>query len=425
MSPRRRSTAKLRFVLVTLAAASALLGSAPAEAVKRRAFATSATGTGNLNSWPQADGLFGVAAGDRICQNLAAAAELDNADQYRAWLSAPTLDAYCHVQGLDGTKEENCDGLGQGAGPWFQLAGAGNYTGTLDELTGPEGIIFRGVFQDEEAFFLDPPSIGTYWTGTSRTGEALADTCSGWVVGDSGAEGGVGELRASAARWSDRGFTGACNTARRLLCLERGASEAPAPTPWQPAAIAFVTRAAGNSNFDVWVTGEEAPGIPAADVLCRNQAAGGNLPSPDSFVAWLSDSSVDARDRLTLTNAAYRRVDGYVVANSKTDLIDGTNDLSIHVDQEGKYLTENLGVFTGTLPDGTGSGGDCDDWTNAPPGNSTAGNAAHMRSDEWTDGPARLCNSSNHIYCFSNVETLFWDGFEITGDPTRWSAVTP
>ncbi len=425
MSPRRRSNVQLRLALVLFAAGSALLGVAPAEAVKRRAFATSAVGNGNLNSWPEADGLFGLAAGDRICRNLASAAELDNADEYRAWLSAPTLDAYCHIQGLDGTKAGNCGGLGQGAGPWFQLAGAANYTGTLDELTGPEGIIFRGVFQDEAGFFLDPPSIGTYWTGTSRTGVGLADTCSGWVTGDSGAQGGVGELRASAARWSDRGFAGACNSARRLLCLEPGASEAPAPTPWQPAAIAFVTRAAGHSIFDLWVAGAEVPGIPAADLLCRIEALDGGLPSPDSFVAWLSDSSVDARDQLTLTNATYRRVDGYVVANSKADLIDGTNDLSLHADPWGNYLTGNLGVFTGTLADGTGSGGDCDDWTSAPPGNATAGSAAHMRSDEWTAGPPRPCGSSNHVYCFSNVVTLFWDGFEITGDTSRWSTVAP
>ena len=56
---------------VFLAAATALLSATPADAVKRRAFATSVTGTGNLNTWPDADGAFALAAGDNICRPAA------------------------------------------------------------------------------------------------------------------------------------------------------------------------------------------------------------------------------------------------------------------------------------------------------------------------------------------------------------------
>ena len=37
----------------------------------RKAFLTSATGTGNLGSWPGANGQSGIAAGDEICQRPA------------------------------------------------------------------------------------------------------------------------------------------------------------------------------------------------------------------------------------------------------------------------------------------------------------------------------------------------------------------
>ncbi|MEO7972643.1 MAG: hypothetical protein ABIU84_03570 [Thermoanaerobaculia bacterium] len=424
--PTRLSLGTAIALISTLFALVLLVAPAPALAVKRRAFATSATGSGDLNSWPEADGLFGTAAADRICRNLAGTAGLANANTYRAWISSASTDAYCHVQGMTGKRSTGCSGAPQAAGPWFVLFASGNFTGTLDELTGPDGVIFRGVLQDEQGFFLDPPSIGTYWTGTSRTGEVRPDTCSSWVVGEAGVFATVGEVRASAKHWSDRGTLSNCNSTRRLLCLEPGTSEPPAPTPWAPAAIAFVTRAAGNSSWANWVGGLNGEtGVAAADVLCRNQATTAHLPSPESFVAWLSTSTLDAKDRLTLANARYRRIDGYVVADSKADLVDGSNDNSLHVDQNGDYLIGSLGVFTGTGADGTHSGSSCADWTNGLLPSVTAGHAAQMRSDDWTVGPVQECNSSNHVYCFANVVTIFWDGFDLTEDAARWSAVAP
>ena len=58
---------RFRIVLVLAAGfAVALVG--PADAVKRRAFVTSVSGTGNLASWPDAGGQFALAAGDSICR---------------------------------------------------------------------------------------------------------------------------------------------------------------------------------------------------------------------------------------------------------------------------------------------------------------------------------------------------------------------
>ena len=45
----------------------------------------------------------------------------------------------------------------------------------------------------------------------------------------------------------------------------------------------------------------------------------------------------------------------------------------------------------------------------------------------WTDdaGWVRSCDQNRSLYCFSNVLTLFWDGFDITGDASRWSLSVP
>ena len=48
-------------------------------------------------------------------------------------------------------------------------------------------------------------------------------------------------------------------------------------------------------------------------------------------------------------------------------------------------------------------------------------------SPYWTDDAnyAHTCDSARHLYCFSNVLTIFWDGFDLTEDASRWSSVFP
>ena len=276
---------------VFLATATALLSATPADAVKRRAFATSVTGTGNLNTWPDADGALALAAGDNICRARAAAALLPNASTYRAWLSTASTDAYCHVQGLTGEKAGGCDGSPQPAGPWYRVNGTSAFTGTLDELTGPERVIYQSVRFNEPA---------------------------------------------------------------RLLCFEPGASEV-TPISWNPAALAFVTSPYGNGNLSSWPSAGGASGIEAGDEICRNLAEAAHLPAPESFVAWLSTTTIDAADRLTLAGVAYRRVDGFRIAASKAALLANGPALSLHVDETGSYIAAIPSTLTGT--DETGGGG--------------------------------------------------------------------
>jgi hypothetical protein len=402
------------------------LGTAsPAQAVKRLAFATSATGTGLLSSWPEADGMQGLQAGDAICVDLAAHADLPNASGFRAWLSNASTDAFCHVQGLSGKKLDGCSGPAQPAGPWFLVGQGSNFTGSLAELAGPEAVLFRGVILDENGTALDSPLSSLYWTGTSVSGRASAATCSNWGSASSGGNGSIGDARATAQRWTQF-VDSSCDIERRLLCLEGGASEPPATNPWTPSALVFATSTLGNANLSTWLEAGGETGIAGGDAICQTLATAAHLPAPESFVAWLSDSGEDARDRITQENVRFRRVDHYQIADSKADLLDGTNDNSLHVDEWGRYLSSQITVLTGTTSDGTADGFTCDDWTAAPPaGNVTAGSAANLRSGVWTAGIGAACPNPFHLYCFSNAVTIFWDGFDLTGDAGRWSLVAP
>ena len=420
MSSGRRGFVVASFLIVSWVAS-------PSYAVNRRAFATSIAGNGNLSSWAAAGGQSGLAAGDAICRARAAAGSLPNAATYRAWLSTATTDAYCHVQGLTGKRGTGCNGGSQtGGGPWYLANGITPWTGSLVELASdfdPE--IYRGVLQDEFGVSTTAYSASGYWTGTTDDGEAHPNTCSGWSQASSSFFGGYGTAFGSARAWT---FLGSdfCDNARRLLCVEPGASD-PFPVRWlSPGSIVFVTSVGGSGNLSSWPEAQGATGLAAGDAICRNLATAAHLPAPDSFVAWLSAPGVDAADRVT-SNGPFRRIDGLTVASSHAQLIDGATSVSIHQTELGDYGVPGWSfVWTGTAGDGGHSTPDCDAWQDGTSGSSgRPGHLALERFAGWTDNAPQGCQADRSLYCFSNVVTIFWDGFDLTGDASRWSSAAP
>ncbi|QQR73010.1 MAG: hypothetical protein IPJ17_16185 [Holophagales bacterium] len=398
-----------------------LLAAAPSQAVKRRAFVTSVSGNGNLFTWAGATGLTGIERADSVCRARATAGGLPNASTYRAWLSTPAVDAYCHVQGLSGKKSDGCGGaVLPGGGPWYLANGISNFTGTLDELTGAQGVIYRPVMLDELQNELPTGyEAREYWTGTFRTGNGLGDTCGGWTSGSSSQSGETGDGLASSILWTYRNSP-TCDQARRLLCLEPGPSET-STLSWSPGAIVFVTSAIGTGELASWPQASGASSINAGYKICQGLAAAAGLPSPASFVPWLSTNLVDARDRIT-TDGPFRRLDGYTVAASLLDLTDGVNSNSLNVLEDGSYHTGNEDlVWTGTHGSGIADlTGLCANWTvgdNSVSG--LSGGAAWARSTDWTAKSKYVCARQQHLYCIANVVTLFWDGFE-SGSTARW-----
>ena len=146
--------------------------------------------------------------------------------------------------------------------------------------------------------------------------------------------------------------------------------------------LVFVT----NTTFD-----GDLGGFQGADAKCNAEATAAGLAG--TYVAWLSDSTTDAKDRIT--DEGYITMAGDVVATSLADLIDGTIGVPINVDALGNTIPVIGGVsqsaWTHTTSDGVDFGqswnpdGDaCVDWT------STAGEAVvgslRQTGVQWT-GP--------------------------------------
>ena len=411
-----------------LALALFALAIEPAAAARRRAFVTSVGGTADLGSWPEAGNAVGLAAGDAICQARAGIGGLPNPEDYVAWLSTATTDAYCRVQGRTGKRATGCGGGPlPGAGPWYLANGVSNFTADLDRLTLDAAEIYRPVILDE--FGQEIWVARSYWTATREDGttwDPLA-TCSDWTSSDPSDETAGGRSYMTTGGWTNWGDL-ACGEVARLLCLESGPSES-RPFHWTPGSIVFTTSIEGNGNLSTWPHTPLAWGAAAGDLVCRHLAEEAHLPEPEMYFAWLSETWDDAGGRIHDGSGPFRRVDGYTVAGSKVDLLSGSPMNSLHVDEQGRYLASNRRVWTGTKADGSPQpyALRCSDWGNASA--EVAGQTGMSgvgRDPAWTQyGVPPSCDHLASLYCFTNIVTLFWDGFELTGDLSRWSVQVP
>src|SRR5204863_1553574 len=122
---------------------------------------------------------------------------------------------------------------------------------------------------------------------------------------------------------------------------------------------------------------------------------------PGTYVAWLSSSTVDAKDRLGTARGWVRR-DLRPVVDTVADLIAGRIRYPIRVDELGNdHSLGTVAVFTGTQPDGTGlSDGTCLDFT-ATNGSAIVGELTGG-AVKWTQlgAPSVFCGAHTALYCF-------------------------
>jgi hypothetical protein len=147
-------------------------------------------------------------------------------------------------------------------------------------------------------------------------------------------------------------------------------------------------------------------GLEPADATCTQLAAQAGLP-PGPYVAWLSvHGGAEAKDRLG-TGSGWVRTDGKPFARSRIDLLAGHILYPLRLDERGRDIVdaqERAGVFTATAPDGTGTFGDCQGWTNGScgsdcvfPADSGSPGGGTVR---WTQGlTGGSCASAFHLYC--------------------------
>ncbi len=144
-------------------------------------------------------------------------------------------------------------------------------------------------------------------------------------------------------------------------------------------------------------------GLAGADAICSARAAAASLPG--TYVAWLSTSTVDARDRLSEPGSAgFVRTDGALVAVSIADLLDGALQNPLEFDENGSGPSSFVdAVWTGTSSAGTGSGAYCSDWTSGSPVTGSGGKGLRTStSGSWTQDGTLSCGTlaGARLYCF-------------------------
>lgn len=394
---------------------SAALVAAAGEAATMRVFVTSTNCSGRLGDCTAEVGDTGVEAANNFCQARAAAAGLDAGGAiFRAWLSDTNVDAYCNVLGLDSELSASppC-GVPTlpAAGPWIRLDGV-PFAASVDDLVNQGPITPLGV--TELGAFL---SAGNFFTGTTSAGINGNADCNDWDDdGTGGSTTSSGNSDVMGSSWASGGLSSCVGG--RIACFEVGAGD-PLVYPSAAGALAFVSSEFGSGDLSTWDSSGGMDGLSGADAVCQALAAAALLPFPESFVAFLSDGSVDAESRLTL-DGPWERVDGVRIAPSKAGLFDGVLDAPIGIDEQGVHRT-SFDAWTGSLTDGTSTGLDCLDWESGEGAEVGSLGRPWRSANNWTGGSG-ACNLNRRLFCFSNQLLLGWDSFE-SGDFFRWPEV--
>lgn len=161
--------------------------------------------------------------------------------------------------------------------------------------------------------------------------------------------------------------------------------------PGENVNVVFVT----SSGF----TPGELGGLAGADAECNRLAEDAGLGG--TYVAWLSDSTTDARDRLGSARG-WVRPDGRPFVDTQSDLVSGATFYPPRIDEQGRDVGGGARVVTGTGSSGTGLSGYCDDWTSTTSGGCSGGYAdggPMAWSYRW--GGTGACDDTGlRLYCF-------------------------
>ena len=149
-------------------------------------------------------------------------------------------------------------------------------------------------------------------------------------------------------------------------------------------------------------------GLSGADIECNDLADDNIALRGNVFVAWLSTSSLNAKERVTGdVSLDFVRTDGIKIADDLNDLIDRSIDNPINRNELGNQITSGtFDVWTGTNFDGTVDVNHCNGWTTS--GINIRGERGDLsKTDEsWTEVPDQSeeedhpCNNQKRIYCF-------------------------
>lgn len=157
---------------------------------------------------------------------------------------------------------------------------------------------------------------------------------------------------------------------------------------------------------DVYMGGDFKT-LKQADARCANLADDQGWPDGLQYRAWLSDSTIDARDRFKRGRGRLVMVNGLVLATSWTALLNGQLENPLEVTE--KSETYQGGVWTGTRPDGTAvpDAENCEDWATESVVPKGYFGYSDRLMGEWTlaDDPDQPinCNVEFALYCFQSL----------------------
>jgi len=158
---------------------------------------------------------------------------------------------------------------------------------------------------------------------------------------------------------------------------------------------------------DLAFEGDGIDGLDGADNLCQEAAdSDGAIVPPGEYVALLSTSFVDARDRLTPNTSGYVLPDGSTkIAANRDDLFDGAILNPINQDELGA-LTLRILVWTGSQVSGEFGGTEltdfetCLDWTSPSIEFLGAAGVSTLSDFNWIFNGNGHCHNPGRLYCF-------------------------
>jgi hypothetical protein len=160
----------------------------------------------------------------------------------------------------------------------------------------------------------------------------------------------------------------------------------------------FVTSGKWDGNLlraAIVAGGSVSTGLAGGDTLCNLSAHAAGLGG--TWVAWLSDSTTDAIDRIRDVGPWYG-LDGAKVFESRAAL---TADPLVALEVNEVGTRTDYAPWTGTLADGTKAASTCGDWrSNSDRTYGLCGYSDSTGQRTWSEGVLPLCNNPYNLYCF-------------------------
>jgi len=169
-------------------------------------------------------------------------------------------------------------------------------------------------------------------------------------------------------------------------------TDAHTPPPPELAVVrVFVTSTKTSGNMG---------GVSGADSICAARAAAGGLDG--QWLAWVSAGAEPPAARFPHLDVPYERLDGVKIADNWDDLVDGTLDAPISVNELGGTSVDV--IWTNTATDGTraDASNTCNGFTSSNGGISTFYGLNNQTNNRWTQDTRQGCNYTAPIYCFEH-----------------------